>query len=447
MMRWVRGPIAVLAVSAMTGLGTSGPARAQSAADALAGQDDRLTIESKNSDVEELHRLAKEVGRVPGRLLNTVLQRDKVTARPVVAEFLTRNNAAPKRMAARAIALIDQLRGDPRVRTRARMLALASMISDLVAESINAPRVIEIRVHGDYVPPGNARAIDFGPWDGATAPGFEALSPGSDRVAGRREAAYDEGGVSALLADGISGVQRIELRLPNGSYRVVLLAGRSPTRSLPPAPFGRVLVANSNRYHLGEALPRTWIAGSELARPAFGPDHERARLGVARIAEHLSANPGLSPGGDAVGIGFKVDVVHGYLSLRFEQPDPEDGVDLAALIVEPMGQPSSLIRGREVLRASIARGFATGISSRFNADPDMAAALTTVAVDQVPDHAGDIVTSAVRTNPHAAQRIVEVVSHLQGVDAKAIRAAIEDDAVLSRDAKVAALAALPTVRN
>lgn len=442
----VKRPLIVMALLALAGVFAAGGgarAVAQTGGGAADVERGRFAIESDHTDVEALRRLAEEVGRVPGGLLNTVVDRDRASAREAVAHFLTRGNAPPKRMAARAIALINQVRGDPRVRTRARTLALASMISDLVAETVNAPRVIEVLVSGDYIPPANARAYDLGGRNAPVALGFEPLTPDNNIVTGRRKAAFAADGPGPLLGDGVADVQRLAFALPNGTYRVILLQGGSRARHLPPAPFGEILTANSTHHYLGEAPPRTWIGGARLVRPALSPGNEAARVGLERLDRRLRAAPRLWPGGTAAAIAFKVDVVHGYLTLRFQRPGTPAGVNLAAVLVEPAGQASSLIHGEEVVRAEIARQFLSDVKERYKGDSDMAAALAALAASMAPGRAAQIVTASMRINPAAARRIAEVVSRVEGVDAGAVQSAIRDDPALSRDTKVAALAALP----
>jgi hypothetical protein len=419
------------------------PAMGQNAGEPSVIEDDRLTIESDNTDVEELRRLSRQVGRVPGTLLNTLVQRDRASARRAVANFLTRGNAEPKRMAARAIALINQVRTDPRVQTRGRTLELASLVSDMVARSVSSPRVIEVLVDGDYIPPANARAYDLGGEGDPVAIGFEKLTPAGEIATGHRETPFASDSLGPLLADGIANIRRISLPLANGTYRVILLTGRSAARNLPTAPFGETLTANSTRYYLGEARPATWIGGARLLRPVLAASNKAGRIGLSGLARELDEAPWLRPGGEAVGIAFKVDVVHGFLTVRFEQPVSGRGVDLSAIIVEPADQSSSLVHGREVVRAAMGQEFADTLSRQYDADPDMAAALAALGADMAPANASDIVTAALRSHPQAAKLIVTVVSRLDGVDARAIRAAIQDDPGLTRAARIAALAALP----
>ena len=65
--------------------------------------------------------------------------------------------------------------------------------------------------------------LDFGPADGKVMDGFTRVVPGDQRVAGKSVSALRSPEESALLADGLTGVQTISIDVPVGNYRIVLM--------------------------------------------------------------------------------------------------------------------------------------------------------------------------------------------------------------------------------
>jgi hypothetical protein len=100
-----------------------------------------------------------------------------------------------------------------------RALDLASLRRLLLFQpAADPPLAVEQVVFEAVVPfPAPAIALDFGPPHSAPFPGFATVDPSDPRLQGKALRSRQRPSGDALLDDGIEGIERLELTLPDGA--------------------------------------------------------------------------------------------------------------------------------------------------------------------------------------------------------------------------------------
>jgi hypothetical protein len=112
--------------------------------------------------------------------------------------------------------------------------------------------------------PDGAVGWDFGPPSGAVYPGFEAITAGDGRIHGRAPRALARPGGDPLIADGVGGVERFSVSLPNGRWRITLWTGDLGEWETLPWYIERRIRVNGKTVEHERLAPRQWIAGRYL---------------------------------------------------------------------------------------------------------------------------------------------------------------------------------------
>jgi len=220
-------------------------------------------------------------------------------------------------IAALARAIIGALKGDPVFVTDA-----ATLIADVASEAMNAPRIYRVALDPAFALGPDAIGWDFGPASSPLYPGFRRVTPAGLVSGNVPLASYDWGRGDGLSSDGIFNVRTFGARVPDGSYRLIVLTG------LPDGPGPR-------DARLGRALG---VAGTIL--PVANPEPERWADGARLTA----------PGGSALGL-LDEKPVAGAMVAYVEVTDRRLFIDLApdgeqvyvaGLILEPADAPSAL---------------------------------------------------------------------------------------------------------
>lgn len=241
-----------------------------------------------------------------------------------IEEYLTSGNPSPEEVSRRAVALSRALALDPRLEEDDETLFDRSLlIADYVSRALCAPRMIRLDVEFDYIPPQGTFAFDLGGNTTPEADGFAVFTPGAGGVASSES--LDMLREGALLRDLLSGLRTVELTVPNGEYRIILVTladfvGR--------APFGTTLTVNGESYLVGRATEQDLWNRARLRVPPNGG------TGIATVPEIAGT------GGAIVVI---TQVTNGKLILGFDNGVTGAGGAVSGILVEPIDEPSSLV--------------------------------------------------------------------------------------------------------
>jgi hypothetical protein len=397
---------------------------------------------SGGSAPPDLEALIADVGPVPGRVIDAAIEGEGRTANMILGTFIANRNAHSRIRLARALALAQQAAGDRRIDSRGDLNAMMNRVSIVAHQALNSPFVVDVTVRGGFVPPPGTRAYDLGPADTPLAAGFETMTAQDTQVTGAFVRSLRVIGTGALLFEGLRGVERITARLPNGSYRVVVLTGR-PTDPALSQPFGAMLRANAETFYIGTTprfgpLPSAWVVEPVLVDAA-------ARRGYAQAAarEALRREPERDPGGGGLGIAFRTEVVDGTLDLRFVHMDPDKTTAISAVLVQPAHQEALWVTDRSLSVLQLSSGLLDALGAEGEVDPKRAAAVVAYAVHRRPDRAEAVVRAGLRLFPDAAAEIVAAVAGLDEVAVERLTAWVKGEPRLSTARKRAALERLP----
>ena len=171
-----------------------------------------------------------------------------------------------------------------------------------------------------FVVPKDAHAFDLQPAGGRLYPGMRAVVPGDPRVTGGVGVRYND----ALPASGdaISGLTAFRTPIPNGRWRVILVAGKRPLQQATSTPFGSVFTANNQKFEVITIGPDRWIP-----RGAF-----------SNLAPEQAFTPFLVLPGSAPAIVFDLDVTTGEAAFDFPQ-----GAELSIVYFEPAETATSFV--------------------------------------------------------------------------------------------------------
>ncbi|HYC63880.1 MAG TPA: hypothetical protein VEC14_04040, partial [Reyranellaceae bacterium] len=171
-----------------------------------------------------------------------------------------------------------------------------------------------------FVVPKDAHAFDLQPAGGRIYPGMRAVTPGDPRITGGVGVRYND----ALPASGdaISGLTGFRTPIPNGRWRVIMVAGKRPLQQATSTPFGSTFTANNQKFEVITIGPDRWIP-----RGAF-----------SNLPADQAFTPFLVLPGSAPAIVFDMDVLNGEASFSFPQ-----GAEVSIVYFEPIDQPSSFV--------------------------------------------------------------------------------------------------------
>ena len=285
---------------------------------------------------------------VPANLLERVIAGDQAALNEV-RNFLTAGGEED--IVVRAKELIEQIGSR---RSQIGTDQLLQTVDRLASEAINlvsGSQMIRMGIEQNYVPTKAVLALDFGPLDGDVAPGFERVPPGDPRIAGVDVDGLRRPSESPLLNDGVTGVQRIEVDLPDGEYRVILMTQDLGDRSLIANPFGTEIAVNGVGQSIAQPSPDFWVPGGLLTNN-----------GASSLLSQASAGPGsfltgvLAPQDNNIiqrqqGGALVVTAVvrNGKLIVELDGFQSAQSY-LTGLIVEPVNEISELVLSQEASR-------------------------------------------------------------------------------------------------
>ncbi|MFM2129128.1 MAG: hypothetical protein RL477_674 [Pseudomonadota bacterium] len=293
-------------------------------------------------------------------------------------QYLAAVGASPDDVAKRALEVVQQLKDAGIVRDPALIISAAERVSQAVKETLSSLKVVQLKIDRDFRPPAGVMAFDFAPADAKTHSGFRRVLPNDPMLAGRQMQAIRRPGEEAdILGDGVTGVERISVDMPDGEYRVTLMTESTGDATTSLAPFGEKIVANGKSIGVSQATPDNWLKQSVLSTKGLG--------GFQTATERQ---------GGAVTV--TVRVTGGKLNLGFDMGGGDSlKTYLTGMIVEPANRPSV-----------------------FNALPEMRSALFTPPETQTryeSQIASSIADLLERTTPNAGPETDDISKPVQTV--------------------------------
>lgn len=242
--------------------------------------------------------------------------------------FLAANGGTADDITARAIRVVQQLKDSRLVSDPTMVIAAADRVAQTVSESLNAARVMQLKVDNQFRVPQGAYAFDFGPADKPPTEGFERVQPNDPRMRGAdMQAVRRPGDGAPILSGGITGVQGLQLDVPDGEYRVILMTEALGDAALTIAPFGQQIVANGNTLNIFNTEPEDWLRQAILSQRGLeGANGAGNRQGGA--------------------ITMTVRVQGGKLVMDFQMAGAAQLLKtyLTGLVIQPIEQPPLMAR-------------------------------------------------------------------------------------------------------
>lgn len=266
----------------------------------------------------------------------------------------------PDAIAALARAIIGALKGDPAFVTDA-----ATLIADAASEALRAPRIYRTALDPAFALGPGAIGWDFGPATSPLYPGFRRVTPAGLVSGDVPLASYDWGRGDGLSSDGIFNVRTFGARVPDGSYRLIVLTGLPDGPGPRDARLGRAFGVNGTILPVANPEPERWFAGARLTKPggsALGLLDEKpvaaAMVAYVEVSDRRLFVD-LAPDGERVyvaGLILEPADAPSALALDAPPPDPEAIMLAEAQVAEAIGgllETVATAAGEPAVRARI----------------------------------------------------------------------------------------------
>ena len=193
-----------------------------------------------------------------------------------LAAYLGVGTAPPEEVARRASALIRALGQRRGTLAGDQVLGAVDRVSRVASRSISQASIVQFAVDDNFRPANATVALDFGPQDGTVMPGFERVVASDPRIAGDDINGLRRPEDNSLLSDGLSGISKIEVNVPNGRYRIVLMTQNLNDRALSQYSFGQVVLINGVPTQIGGNDPGSWLpeamlSNADITQASGGP--------------------------------------------------------------------------------------------------------------------------------------------------------------------------------
>ena len=291
---------------------------------------------------------------------------------------LERGSPTPDQVAERAVEIMQAIRQQ----AGNDLLVLQQALTQVEAQAalaLRAAPVMRLGVLDNFSVPAGVFAYDLGPAASPPAPGFVRLAPGDAGLVGNGMQAV-AGPPGDFLADGVIGLRGLNLPLPAGDWRVILLVGDA-VRGDSAMPFGEQVSINGQTVAIGGASPADGLATGFLTAlgglEVSSVERLEARLLVGLRADGVAqASQGAAlPNG--VAVARNVTVEGQTLNLRFD-PAPGQQTALSALLLEPVAS-RSVLAPTPALAQALARSEAAILAAEAAIQAQLASLLTEVA--------------------------------------------------------------------
>ena len=311
------------------------------------------TVTYAQSDNSEATETAL-VDVVASELIERALAGDN-DALGALQEYLSGSDGkSPEAVAQRASALIAQI---GRQKQDASTNSLLSVIDQIASNAINlvsGAQIVRIGVDNEFVPTSALIAWDFGPADGAIAPGFERILPNDGRIGGAALDGLRRPSDSEMLNDGIAGVERIEANVPDGEYRIILMTQNLGDSKLMGNPFGSQISVNGTAQSINQPSPDDWVKDAVFSNRGLQNTAGQTAEGPGAkgfISGDLGKfDPGLFQRQQGGAIIIQAIARGGKLIIELSGFGGSRSY-LTGLIVEPAAETSDLMLSREAAEA------------------------------------------------------------------------------------------------
>lgn len=184
-----------------------------------------------------------------------------------LAAYLGVGTAPPEEVARRASALIRAIGQRRSTLAGDQVLGAVDRVSRVASRSISQASIFGLAIDDNFRPTNATVALGFGPQDGKVMPGFERVVAGDSRISGDGINALRRPEDNDLLADGLAGISKIEVNVPNGRYRIVLMTQNLNDPTLSRYSFGQVVLINGVPMQIGGNDPESWLPEAMLSNP------------------------------------------------------------------------------------------------------------------------------------------------------------------------------------
>jgi hypothetical protein len=164
-------------------------------------------------------------------------------------------------------------------------------------------------------------AYDLGPDNSPLMTGFSRLSAGDTALSGAALHDIRRPGPDALIGDGVNGIEKVHLNVPNGRWRVTLWTEDPGEWETLPHPFSRKITANGTTLLDINLTYEQWVADRYLA----------GKLRRFQVGDTAWQAIGRHRGGRVEAI---INVLDGSLNITLSGDTPQAGF-LSGIVVEP----------------------------------------------------------------------------------------------------------------
>lgn len=213
---------------------------------------------------------AKELAKIPASILSGLL-----TGTPesllALKQYLAGAAASPDEIARRALDVVQQLKDSGLVRDPALMVMAAERVTQAVKDTLSSAKIVQVKIDREFRPPAGVIALDFAPADAKVREGFQRVLPNDPRVSGKDiQGLRRPGDDSDMLGDGIVGVEKISVPMPDGEYRVTLMTESIGDATTSLSPFGQKIMANGKEISIAQSAPDAWLKQQVLSNKGLG---------------------------------------------------------------------------------------------------------------------------------------------------------------------------------
>ena len=282
-----------------------------------------------------------------------------------LAAYLGVGTAPPEEVARRASALIRAIGQRRSTLAGDQVLGAVDRVSRVASRSISQASVVQLAIDNNFRPTNATVALDFGPQDGDVMPGFERVVAGDSRISGDGINALRRPEENSLLSDGLAGISKIEVTVPNGRYRIILMTQNLNDRALSRYAFGQVVLINGVPIQIGQSDPETWLPDAMLSNPEItqvsgGPGGAGGSLS-GTLQGRASALFLRQQGGaiilEGVATGGKLTIeLRGFGGAKSY---------MTGLIVEPLEQVSSILLSETARRSVVPTDVRVALESQI----------------------------------------------------------------------------------
>ena len=233
--------------------------------------------------------------------------------------WLEQAGGRPKATSARAIALIKALR-PANGAASPDLQQIADRIAQSAERILRQVHIVRTSVATDVALGEGRLGFVFQTPDAKSPPGFDVILPRDPRLRGSNPTALRSPVDAPILRAGIVGVEAVTLKVPNGTYRLILLTSDMGLQNLNRSPFGTRVRVNDQTFEVATVAAADWRGAAAIGH------------GATRAAD----------GGSLI---LPAAVRDGTLTVSFL--DPLGETFISGLILEPLAQRSLLAGAAE----------------------------------------------------------------------------------------------------